>query len=500
LNIQTEQLEESHAARVTVDLEPERVKKAFEGAARRISQRTNIPGFRKGKAPYAVILKYFGTQGLLEESIESLADSIYKDVLKETGIQPYTMGSLDDIKMDKAEEGGEDAIPKLALVFTIPKQPEINLNDYREMRIPYEPQEVTEDQIDRTIRTIREGRATIEPSTEPVKIGDKVKVTLNGVLERRRMEYDLSDEEIEQDKAVEGAVETEPIDEEQEVILRTGADDEIMPGFSEQIVGMKDGETKEFTLDYADDSEFDEWANHTAKIKAEVSEIRTVTLPELNDEFANTISEGKYPTLAEYRAKIREDLQNELNRIVENDYATEALEALTEGADMAYPDVMVDEYVDDIVQELENNLREQNLSLQQFMALERLDMDKLRASYAQLAMDRLERSLALGKLVEAEKLTVNDADVDAAIDKMVEGLGEQAAIFRRMFDNPQSRTNIALDLIKDKALTRLTAIVKGENPPLPAETTREAVESPAETTLEANPAPAAEKTPETSAE
>jgi len=492
LNIQTEQLEESHAARVTVALEPERVKKAFEGAARRISQRANIPGFRKGKAPYAVILKYFGTQGLLEESIEGLADSIYKDVLKETGIQPYTMGSLDDIKMDKADEGAEAAIPKLSLVFTIPKQPEINLNDYRELRIPFEAQEVSDEQVDRAIRTIREGRATIEPSTEPVKIGDKVKVKINGTLERRRMDYDLSDEEIEQDKAVEGAVETEPINEEQEVILHTGADDEIMPGFSEQIVGMKDGETKEFTLEYSDDSEFDDWANHTAKLKVEISEVRNVTLPELNDELANTLTEGKQPTLAEYRAKVRADLQAELNRIVENDYADQSLQSLTEGADMAYPDVMVEEYIDSIVQELENNLREQNLSLQQFMALERLDMPKLRDSYRELAMGRLERSLALGKLIEAEKLTVNDDDVDAAIDKMVESLGDQAETFKRMFNNPQSRTNIALDLIKDKALTRLTAIVKGENPPLPA------AEEPVAAISE--PAPETAKTPETSAE
>lgn len=492
MNIQTEQLEDSHAARVTVALEPERVKKAFEGAARRLAQRANIPGFRKGKAPYAVILKYFGTQGLLEESIESLADSVYKDILKETGIQPYTMGSLDDIKTDKADEGADAAIPKLSLVFTIPKQPEINLNDYREQRVPFEAQEVSEEQVDRAIRTIREGRATIEPSANPVQIGDKVKIKINGTLERRRMDYDLSDEEIEQNKPVEGAVETEPINEEQEVILRTGADDEIMPGFSEQIVGLKDGESKEFTLEYGDDSEYDDWANHTAKLKAEVSQVRTVVLPELNDELANTISEGRQPTLAEYRAKIRQDLQTELNRMVENDYAEQALEMLTEGADMAYPDVMVEEYIDGIIQELENNLREQNLSLQQFMSLEQLDMPKLRGTYRELAMKRLERSLALGKLIEAEKLTVDDNDVDTAIDKMVENLGEQAETFKRMFNNPQSRTNIALDLIKDRALTRLTAIVKGENPPLPPAAEPVAAISDA--------APETTQTPEASAE
>lgn len=502
MNIQTEHLEDSHVARITVELEPERIKKAFEAASRRLAQRAKIPGFRQGKAPYAVILKYFGTQGLLEESIEKLADEVYKAALDETKIQPYTIGALDDIKMTPPAEGDANPnIPKISLVFSIPKAPDVDLREYRdELRLPFEVPEVTPEQIDRALRSIREGRAQIEPSAEPVKLGDKVKVSIKGKIQRKRMDYDLTDAEIESDKAVTTPVEEEDVEEEQEVILRTGADDDVMPGFSEQLVGLKDGESKEFTLVYGEDSEYDEWANNTAILKAEVSEIRSVQLPPLDDEFANTVTEGRYPTVAEYRVKIGEDLQAEMTRLIENRYAQEALDELTAGADMAYPDAMVDDYTTDIIKEMENNLQEQGLSLEQFMTLERLDMPKLRENYRELAMQRLERSLALGKIVETENLRVGESDVDAAIDKMVESLGEQAQTFKKMFNNPQSRANIALDLIKDMALTRLTSIAKGENPPLAVDASPLVIDLPTEPDApQADTQPDAQPVPEIAA-
>jgi trigger factor len=205
-----------------------------------------------------------------------------------------------------------------------------------------------------------------------------------------------------------------------------------------------------------------------------------MTLPALNDEFAQTVSEGKQQTLLEYRMKVREDLQAEMDRMVENAYAEEALDLLTEGADMAYPEIMVQEYIDEILKELENNLQERGLSLDQFLALEKTNKENLRATYRDLAMRRLERSLALGSLVANEQLTVTDEDVDQAIDRMLENLGDQAATFRKLFSNEQSRSNIAMDLIKDRALARLTRIMKGEAPPLPAPVKPDALTAPEE--------------------
>jgi len=464
VNIQTEHLEEDHLARLTVEVEPAQVQKAFEGAAKRLSAKANIPGFRKGKAPYSVVMRYFGTQGLLEESIESIADAAYKQALDETKISAYEAGSLDDIKLDEAE--GEQT-PKLKLVFTVPKQPDVILNDYRDLRLDYEAPQVTDAEVERAILSVRENRATIEPSVYPVQMGDKVKVVVKGTIQHKHSDYDLTDEQIESDQAAASHIDEEPINEDQEIILRTGADDDIMPGFSEQLVGMSSGETKEFTLEYPDDSEFDEWANHTAMLTATVSDVRSVNLPAFDDAFVALVTDGKIATVDEYRASLRTDLQAEVTRAYDTEYADEALSALTDDADMAYPEVMVGEYLDDIIKELSNNLRERGMSLEQFMGIEKLTLETLRSNYRDLAIRRLERSLALGKLVDMEKLTVNDDDVDSAINGMVANLGEQAETFRKLFDNDNSRTNIALDIIKDRALGRIVRIARGENPPLP---------------------------------
>ncbi len=196
--------------------------------------------------------------------------------------------------------------------------------------------------------------------------------------------------------------------------------------------------------------------------------MRSVNLPALDDAFVALVTDGKTATVDEYRATVRSDLQAEATRAYDTEFADEALSALTDDADMAYPEVMVSEYLDDIIKELSNNLRERGMSLEQFLGIEKLTLETLRNNYRDLAIRRLERSLALGKLVDMEKLTVNDDDVDAAIDGMVANLGEQAETFRKLFDNDNSRTNIALDIIKDRALARIVQIARGENPPLPA--------------------------------
>jgi trigger factor len=478
LKFQVEHLEDAHAAQVTAQVEPERVRKHFEAAARDISQKANIPGFRKGKAPYSVILRYFGTQGLLERSLDQIVDEAYQTMLKDTEILAYANGSLEDMKLGDPVDG----IPGLELIFLVPKRPEVQLNSYRtDLRIPYEQESVTDEMVDRAINNIREEKAVVEPSSRPVAMGDKVKIKVVGEMQVKHEDYDLTDEQIESDQPASANIEIQEVDEEDEIILRSGKDDEFMPGFSEKLVGMTDGETRSIVIEYPFDFEVDDWANHTVKIDVTVSEIRTMTLPELNDLFAKTASNDRFETLLEFRINIRESLQSELNRINDNQYAQEAIETLTGLSDMAYPEVMVTEFTDDLVKEMENNLRERGLSLETFMSMEKLDMDGLRARYRDLAMSRVERSLALGKLVEEERITLMPEEIDAVIERLIAGLGEQADMFRSMFNQDGSRQNIALDLIKEKAIARLVAIARGENPPIEDQPAAELADSTAAT-------------------
>lgn len=507
MNIQTEHLD-NHTARLTVEVEPERVEKAMQIAARRISARTNIPGFRKGKAPYKIVMRYIGAQGLLEESIEDLGDSVYQEALDQSGIKPYTAGRLENI-----EPGNLDTNPTLKLIFTVPEMPDVDLGAYRDVRLPFETPDVEDETVTKTIKRIQEQRALVEPATRPAQMGDKVKLELSGTLVHRHgddhvhedeHEHEHTEGEAASESAESAEAETheahetheayeahephEHTDEitkdEIELVLKT--DDDMVPGFSENIVGLSAGETKEFTLEFPTDYEKSDFAGHTYNFKVEIKEVQSVTLPVLNDDFAKQATDNEIDNLLDYRIKVRKDLQDAATRRAENDYADAALDKLVEGATLKYSDVMVEEYMDDIMQELEQSFKERGISLSDFMKVEGRDKESLRASYRDTATRRLERSLVLGKLVDQENITVSEAEVDAEIDRMAQQFGEQANVFKQMLMQPQTRRNILMDIVKNHALERLIAIARGENPPIQpmsevaAQASEQATQPPAE--------------------
>ncbi len=465
MNTQTEHLD-NHTARLTVEVEPERVQKAMQVAARRIGAKANIPGFRKGKAPYNIILRYVGAQGLLEEAIEDLGDSVYQEALDQSGVSPYAAGRLDDI-----EPGNLDATPSLKLVFTVPKMPDVDLGSYRDLRLPFEAPEAADDDVTKTIKRIQEQRAVVEPTSRPAQMGDKLKLELSGsIVHRHADDHDHEHEHVEGEPESEAHEPHEHTDEitkdEIELVLKT--EDDMIPGFSENVVGLSAGESKEFALDFPADYDNKDFAGHTYNLKVEIKEVQAVTLPILNDDFAKKVTDGQIDNLLDYRIKVRKDLQDAATRRAENEFGDAALDKLTEGATLKYADVMVEEYIDDIMQELEQNFKERGIALADFMKVEGRDMASLREGYRDTAKRRLERSLALGKLVDQENISATDSEVDAEIDRMAEQFGEQANVFKQMLMQDQTRRNILLDLIKNKALKRLIAIARGENPTIEA--------------------------------
>src|SRR5262249_44834739 len=145
---ETEHLD-NHTARLTVEVEQPRVEKAMQEAARRIARKANVPGFRKGKAPYNVIIQRFGAAYVLEQALETLGNEIYREALDESKIEPYDIGLLENVD---SENG-------LKLIFVVPKRPEIDLGTYRDVRVPYEPAEVTDEMVNEAMSRYQDRRA-----------------------------------------------------------------------------------------------------------------------------------------------------------------------------------------------------------------------------------------------------------------------------------------------------------------------------------------------------
>src|SRR5258708_15367255 len=224
--------------------------KAMQEAARRISREANIPGFRKGKAPYQVGLQRFGVRTVMSEAIEVLGNEVYKEALEESKIEPYAPASLEDMQTDSG----------VKLVFVVPKQPEVELGAYRDLRLPFAMDDVEDSAVTDAIKELQERRALVEPAARPAQFGDAVKLHITATITHPESEGHHDHDEHDEHEHAEGEEHehhegghTDPyMDDDVDVTLTDNEDkDELMPGFSANIVDMSVGDEKTFTLAFS---------------------------------------------------------------------------------------------------------------------------------------------------------------------------------------------------------------------------------------------------------
>jgi trigger factor len=465
---------------LTVEVEADRIEQAMRKAARRISQKSRIPGFRPGKAPMNVVLNMFGKEYVLGEALDDLGNDIYREALEASEVKPYAPGSLEDI----SEEGRK-------LTFVVPKVPEVELGSYRDIRVEYEVQEVTDEMVDRAMEELRQNQALLEPVERAAQMGDQVTFEHFEVvvLPKEGAETEAADEEDEPEDADESDETGEDEAEDGERVLLhqhdfarvlRDDDEDMFPGFSAEIVGLNVGDEKTFTLSIPDDYDMDDIQGRTLRVEGHVKQVQSRLVPDWSDTLAESISQGDFKTMLELRVNVREQLLEQSKRMADQLVADEALEKLIEGATIRYPDEIVQEYVSDILSEIDRNLRGQGLTLADFLKITGRKEEDLRQEYRERAVQRAERALALGQLIHDEELVVNDADLDTEIDRMSTLLGgDQAGQFKQFLNTEESRWNIANRVASDRALDRLAAIAKGEDPAkgTPVETPSETAES-----------------------
>ncbi len=468
MNIQTERLD-NHKARFTVTIDTARLEQAKQSAARKLSQRVNIPGFRKGKAPYRIIQQYFGDAAILEDAIELLGNDLYKQALDESGIDPYGPGALEDFKIE----------PEPSLTFVVPLQPTVDLGDYRSIRMEFSVPEVEDVQVDRAMRRLLGDYALVEESRQPVALGNRVTMELYAATieedeESASAEHsEEHDHEHDHDHGLGG---NEFIHEHQAVFSFDPESEEPVPGFREALIGATVDEERVFELTYPDDEkEYEELAGKRARFKAIIRKIEVVTLPTLNDEFAARVTEKeeKPLTLLELRMRMRENLQQAVERNQKSRFATEVLDKLVEQATIAYPEEMIDDQSERYLERLDQDFRRQGLTLDDYMKITNKDRDALKREYHDIAVRTVKRSLVLREVMRAESIEVSDEMIDSELDRMLSQFGEQRSAMRPYFDTPDMRGNIREDLLQQSVMDRIVAIARGEAPTVAASTSDE---------------------------
>ncbi|GAB4323084.1 MAG: trigger factor [Phototrophicales bacterium] len=482
MKFQTEHLD-NHTARFTVELDAERFENAKQKAARKIAKQVNIRGFRKGKVPYSVLVRNGFESYIINEAIEDLTQVVYREALEQSGVEPYGPGNFDDIQFDE-----EAAAP--TFIYSVPLKPVVKLGDYRAIRKEFSVPEVTDEMLEKALEDLRKRHAVVDVKEGAAEAGDQVELDVHATFADDPPQLTEADADEGTDKQPEKGA---PFMHEHGFVCDIDLDDDpVMPGFLEQIIGAKAEDELDFELTVPDDDQYSDIAGRKIAFNIIVNQVKTVTLPELDDDFAQRVSaddpDGPF-SLEQLREKIRETLQKELESRANEEYLNNVMDEIVSISEFTYPEAMVDDFIDDLVKELEERLKQQGISLEQFLNIMQKTNEELRADYREAAEVNIKRSLALGEILLQEHVSVPEEDIDAQIDEMVVQFGEQAETIRQIFDTPRMRSNIRQNLLQKALYDRIIAIAKGEEIPAPkAEESQEDVQSEAEVSLQETPA------------
>lgn len=432
---------------MTIEVNEDRVEQARRRTARQISREVDIAGFRKGKAPYEVVVQRLGADVVRDEVVASLAEDVYREALEAEDVVPYAPGTLQ-----------ETSFEPLTLTFVVPLVPEVGLGDYREYRREPADVEVPAEALDDALQAIREQNVVLAPLERAAAEGDLLVAELVGRTGAGR----------------------EFLREEEARLVLDPEGDVGLPGLIDALIGLEleQGEDRTFALTMPEDFEVEELAGERTEFEVHVESVYERILPELDDDLARTV--GNYESFEELTASVRQQLRERERARAEGEYAEQVLQDIIDQATVSYPPVMLEDALDDAVENYKRRVeRREHMMLEDFLRIQGETMESLREELASQVEESLVRSLVLGEVVEQEDLEISDEALDVQIAESSEQYGEQADEVRAALSSPEGRRDLRNRMLANKAVQRLVAIAKGETvgAPAPAEHVEEESES-----------------------
>lgn len=422
MKVSSERIAESQVI-LNMEFEPETVEKSMERAYRRLVTKTNIPGFRKGKAPRAMLERYIGRTALLEEALDILFPEAYEEALKQESIDAVGQPKVEITQMEP-----------VIIRATVPVKPTVVLGNYRDIRFTRETPETTDEQMNEVIEQFRNRAASWEPVERPVAFGDMV--TLD----------------------VESTVDGKPSGSSQGVQYQVFEENTVpVPGFAAQVTGMQQGEEKEIDIILPEGEEPTGLEGKNFTFKVVVNEIKERKLPDLDDEFAKSVSD-EFQTMDDLKARVRDNLQHQAEHEAQDRLIDNILEAVISGSQMEFPPQMTEHEVDHMLQEQEEWVQQRTgMNFEQFLRLQQKTIEQAREDLEPKAKDKIARSLVLDQLAEAEAIQVSPEEIDAEIEKMAAS-SETPDQIKQVWNTEVGRSSIEQALNRQKTLNRLIEI------------------------------------------
>ena len=394
MSLQVEKLEKN-MAKLTVEVPAEQFEKALTTAFNKNKSRFNIPGFRKGKAPQAMVEKMYGVEVLYEDAINEALDATYGDAVTESELDVVSRPEIDVVQVEKGKE--------LLYTATVAVKPEVTLGEYKGIEVEKASAEVSDEDIEAELKKVQEQNSRlITVEDRAVEDGDQTVVDFEGFVDGTPFEG--------------GKGEDYPL---------TIGSHSFIDTFEEQLIGKNIGEECEVNVTFPEDYHAKELAGKPAVFKVTVKEIKRKELPELNDEFAGEVSE--FETLEEYKNDVKAKLSLTKQKEAATENENHVVDKVVENATMDIPEPMIESQVNNMVNDYARRMQSQGLSLEQYMQFTGMTIDTLKEQMKPQAVKRIQTRLVLEAIVKAENITVSDEAVEKEIADMAESYKMEVA-------------------------------------------------------------------------
>ncbi len=426
MSVQVENLEKN-MAKLTIEVSADKVEKAIQAAYLKEKSKISLPGFRKGKVPRQMIEKMYGAAIFYEDAANRLIQENYGPAVDESGVDVVSRPTIDITQIEKGQP----------FIFTaeVAVKPEVKLGKYMGVTVTKIDTSVSDEEVDAAVEEERNHNArTVTVQDRAIQDGDIAVIDFEGFVDGVAFEGGKA--------------------ENHSLVIGSHS---FIDTFEEQLIGKNTGDETEVNVTFPEEYQAEELAGKPALFKVKIHEIKAKELPELDDEFAQDVSE--FDTLAEYREDVRKKLGETKEEEARRTKEDEAIKKIVDKSSMEIPEAMIETQVEVMVEEFAQRISQQGLSFEQYMQFSGMTMDKMKEQVKPEALSRIQSSLVLEEIAKAEDIQVSDEDVAAEIEKMAKAYGMEAEKVSEFLGDAQ-KESMKKDISVQKAVKLVMENVK----------------------------------------
>ena len=410
---------------IEIKVEGKEWEEALDKAFKEANKKAKIDGFRPGHAPKEVFIKKYGEQALYMDAAEAVVDGAYEKMLKENEKDLEDLVARPDVQVKEINGEG------VTFNFVLTMRPEVKLGDYKKINVKREKAKVTAEEIEDTIENIRHRYAEDVLKDGEIKDGDVAVIDFEGFVDG---------------VAFEGG-------KGENYSLKIGSGT-FIPGFEEQLIGLKSGDEKDVEVTFPEDYHAEELKGKKATFKVKVHEVKEVKVPELDKDFFEDLGMEGVDTKEKLEAKISESILTNKESELENKYIDELLEAAAKDTEVDIPEVMIDDELERMISQYDSHLRSQGINLEQFYKFTNSDEEALKSQMRPEAARRVKHRLMLEEIAKQEKIEISDEEANKEAERLAENYQIKKEEFLQMFGG--------LDLVKyDLKMRKAIDVLKG---------------------------------------